>query len=119
MAILRLKEIDNMSQDDRNKKLTELRAELSRMRTMIHAGGAVENYARIIELRKTIAQILTIESEQKRGIRQKQDKAERQSKKTKKKKKEQSKKEDKDVKTKKPREAKKTAEAEETKETKK
>ncbi len=121
MAILRLKEIDNMSQEDRGKKLAELRAELSRMRTMIRAGGAVENYGRIIELRKTIAQILTIESEQKRGIRQTQDKSEKQSKK-KKKKEEQSKKETTDTKTsKKPKETKKTktAEAETTKETKK
>jgi low affinity Fe/Cu permease len=33
---------------------------------MISAGGAVENAARIRELRKTIAQILTIEHEQKK-----------------------------------------------------
>jgi ribosomal protein L29 len=120
MVILRLKEIDNISQEDRNRKLTELRAELSRMRTMIRAGGAVENFARIVELRKTIAQILTIESEQKRGIRQKQAKTEKQPKKTKKKKDEQPKKETKETKTsKKSKETKKTAEAEATKETKK
>lgn len=70
MAILRLKEISSMSAEDRTKKLAELRAELSRMRTMISAGGAVENPTRVRELRRTIAQILTIENEYKKGIRQ-------------------------------------------------
>jgi large subunit ribosomal protein L29 len=69
MPILRLKEINDMSPEDRTKKLAELRAELSRMRTMIHAGGAVENPTRVRELRRTIAQVLTIENEIKLGIR--------------------------------------------------
>jgi large subunit ribosomal protein L29 len=70
MTIIRLKEIQAMSPDDRTKKLVELRAELARIRTMIKAGGAVENPTRVRELRKTIAQILTIENEVKLGIRQ-------------------------------------------------
>ena len=37
---------------------------------MVNAGGAVENPTRIRELRRTIAQILTIENEKKLGIRQ-------------------------------------------------
>jgi large subunit ribosomal protein L29 len=69
MPILRLREIDGMSSEERAKKLMELRTELSRLRTMVRAGGAVENPARINELRKTIAQVLTIEREQKLGIR--------------------------------------------------
>ena len=69
MPIARLKEINSMSSEERTKKLSELRAELSRLRTMISAGGAVENPARIRELRKTIAQILTIENENKLGLR--------------------------------------------------
>ncbi len=51
-------------------KLIDLRAELARIRTMINAGGAVENPTRVRELRKTIAQILTVENEKKLGIRQ-------------------------------------------------
>ena len=70
MPILRLREIDSMSSEDRQKKLAELRTELSRLRTMVSAGGAVENPARISELRKTIAQILTVENEYELGIRQ-------------------------------------------------
>jgi len=51
------------------KRLGEFRTELLRLRTMINAGGTIENPARIRELRKTIAQILTIENEQKQELR--------------------------------------------------
>ena len=72
MPIMRLKEINDMSSEERAKKILELRAELSRLRTMISAGGAVDNPARIRELRKAIAKTLTIEREEKLGIRGKQ-----------------------------------------------
>jgi large subunit ribosomal protein L29 len=52
-----------MSPEDRKKRLHELQTELVRLKTMIKAGGAIENPARVRELRKTIARILTIESE--------------------------------------------------------
>ena len=69
MAIMRLQEIINLSSEDRTKKLSELRTELARMKTMIRAGGAVENPTRVRQLRKTIAQILTIENETKLNLR--------------------------------------------------
>jgi ribosomal protein L29 len=69
MPLLRLQEIINMSSEARTKKLLELRTELARMRTMINAGGAVENSTRVRELRKTIAQILTVENEVKLNLR--------------------------------------------------
>ena len=69
MAIIRLKEIRAMSSEDRAKKLVDLRAELARIKTMVKAGGAVENPTKVRELRKTIAQILTVENESKLGIR--------------------------------------------------
>lgn len=65
MPILRLKEIRDMPSEERMKKLTELKTELLRLKTMVKAGGTVENPARMKELRKTIARILTIEKEQK------------------------------------------------------
>jgi large subunit ribosomal protein L29 len=68
MPIIRVKEIREMSHEERVKKLQELRTELLRLRTMVKAGGSVENPARIRELRKAIARILTIENEEKRGI---------------------------------------------------
>jgi large subunit ribosomal protein L29 len=74
MPIIRIKEINDMSSDERANKVIELRAELSRLRTMISAGGAVENPARIKHLRKTIARTLTIEREKKLGIRGKEEK---------------------------------------------
>ncbi len=69
MPILRVKEIRDMPSEELMKKLNELRTELLRLKTMIKAGGTIENPARIRELRKTIARILTIEHEQKLGLR--------------------------------------------------
>ena len=69
MPILRLKNIGKMSSEERHKNLSDLRIELARLKTMVRAGGAVEKPGRIRELRKTIAQILTIENEYKLGIR--------------------------------------------------
>lgn len=65
MPILRVKEIRDMPPEERMKKLGELRTEVLRLKTMIRAGGTVEDPSRIRELRKTIARILTIENEQK------------------------------------------------------
>jgi large subunit ribosomal protein L29 len=69
MPILRVKEIREMSPEERAKKLNEFRTELLRLKTMVKAGGSVENPARIKELRKAIARILTIENEQKLGLK--------------------------------------------------
>jgi large subunit ribosomal protein L29 len=74
MPLMRLKEIRSMSSEDRAKKLSDLRAEMARLRTMVRAGGAVENPARIRELRKTISKILTIEHEDKLGLRKTEEK---------------------------------------------
>ena len=76
MAIIRLREIQTMSSEDRAKKLVDLRAELARIKTMIKAGGAVENPTKVREIRKTIAQILTVENENKLGIRKGAEKKE-------------------------------------------
>jgi len=63
MPIIRVKEIREMSPEERAKKLQAFRTELVRLKTMVKAGGAVENPARIKELRKAIARILTIDNE--------------------------------------------------------
>jgi large subunit ribosomal protein L29 len=63
VPIIRVKEIRDMSHEDREKRLSELQTELVRLKTMIHAGGSIDNPARVRELRKTIARILTIENE--------------------------------------------------------
>ena len=66
MPIVRVKDI---VEEDRANRLYDLRAELARIRTMINAGGAVENPTKVRELRKAIAQILTVQNEEKLGIR--------------------------------------------------
>ena len=81
MAILRFKEITAMSSEDRIQKLVDLRAELTRIKTMVKAGGAIDNPSRIRELRKTIAQILTVENENKLGIRKTTEEPEKKQKK--------------------------------------
>jgi large subunit ribosomal protein L29 len=86
MPILRLKDISDMSSEERTTKLSELRAELARLKTMVRAGGAVENPARMRELRKTIAKILTIENENKLGLKETKKKAAKKTTKTKRKK---------------------------------
>ena len=65
MPILRVKEIRDMPTEDRQKRLSELQTELVRLRTMIKAGGSIENPGRVRDLRKAIARILTIENEPK------------------------------------------------------
>jgi len=68
MPVMRVKEIRDMPSEERTKRLNEFRTEHLRLKTMIRAGGTIENPARVKELRKAIARILTIEHEQKLGL---------------------------------------------------
>jgi large subunit ribosomal protein L29 len=74
MPLIRLKDIRGMDSDARLDRIGEFNTELLRLKTMVGAGGTVENPARIKELRRAIARILTIEREDKLGIRAKQEK---------------------------------------------
>lgn len=62
MPIMRKREISQLLPEERKKKLTELRTELAKMRTTVESGGRMENPARIRQLRKTIARLLTVEA---------------------------------------------------------
>ena len=64
MPILRMEEIREMSNEDREDTLQELRTELTKLQTMIKAGGAIENPGRTRVLKKTIARILTVINEE-------------------------------------------------------
>ena len=64
MPVLRMKEIRDMTSEQRQQKLEELRTELSKMRTLINAGGSVENPGRVRALRKSIAQLKTVMNEE-------------------------------------------------------
>ena len=64
LPILRKREIRELPREERLKKLKELRTELTRLKTTVAAGGALDNPSKIREIRKTIARILTIEREE-------------------------------------------------------
>jgi large subunit ribosomal protein L29 len=66
MAIVRAKEVREMSDEQIKKQLKDLRNELLKERAITATGGAPENPGRIRELRRTIARILTIQKEEKR-----------------------------------------------------
>ena len=66
MAIVRAKEVREMSDEQVEKQLKDLRNELLKERAITATGGAPENPGRIRELRRTIARILTIQKEEKR-----------------------------------------------------
>ena len=65
MAILRSKEIRSLGKKDLDKKLKELKLELTKEKGKIDVGGVVDNPGRMKEIKKTIARILTIKKEEK------------------------------------------------------
>jgi len=69
LPILRKRELKQMLPEERSKKLSQLRTELSRLRTTVQSGGTVENPSQIREIRRTIARILTIESQEKLKVK--------------------------------------------------
>lgn len=62
MAVLRKREIGQMLPEEREKKISELRAELTTIRTQVRSGGTVENPMRVRELRKAVARLLTVQN---------------------------------------------------------
>lgn len=59
MPVLRKREMNQLLPEEKKKRVTELRAELAQLRTSVKSGGTVDNPARIRELRRTIARLLT------------------------------------------------------------
>jgi large subunit ribosomal protein L29 len=57
-------EIRDMDNEERQERVQELRTELIKIKTMIKAGGSVENPGRAKALKKTIARILTVINEE-------------------------------------------------------
>jgi len=64
VPILRLDEIREMTPEQKKKKLEEMKTELSKIKTMIKAGGSVENPGRSKALKKTVARIETVINEE-------------------------------------------------------
>ncbi len=61
------KEIREMTKEQRVERLSELQAELIKLRAMSKGGGAMENPTRIRDIRHAIARILTVENESRNG----------------------------------------------------
>ena len=64
MPFLRLTSIREMNSSEREDKLRELKVELSQLRAMIRAGGALENPSRVKEIRRAIARVMTVQNEE-------------------------------------------------------
>lgn len=64
MAIIKKKELENLSDEELDKKLTDLRLELAKERAASYVGSA-KNPGKIRELRRTIARILCMKKERK------------------------------------------------------
>jgi large subunit ribosomal protein L29 len=64
MAILHVEEIRDMTPSEREQELEELETELLNTKAVQAAGGAPENPGRVSELKKTIARIKTIQTEE-------------------------------------------------------
>ncbi len=60
MAILRSKEIAEMTSEELDEHLSELRLELMKIRGVLSSGGIPEDVGKSREIKKTIARILTI-----------------------------------------------------------
>mgnify|MGYP006308091245 CR=1 FL=1 len=68
MVIIRSSEIRKMSDKEIDKKLEELRLDLSKKKAQILVGGAPVNAGKIKEIRKTIARIKTIRNQAKKEV---------------------------------------------------
>lgn len=60
---MKIAEIRKMKPDDLDKKISELRLEVAKELGSVKMGRAVKNPGKIKELRKSIAQILTVKKE--------------------------------------------------------
>ncbi len=62
---MKISEIRDLTKEETKIKLTELKTELSKERALVASGTRPEKPTRIRELRRTIAKILTIQTEKK------------------------------------------------------
>lgn len=72
MVIIRTQAMKDMSDDEIEKKLKDLKLELSKEKSKIKVGGVPENPGKVRELKRTIARILTLKGD--RAKKQKEGK---------------------------------------------
>lgn len=71
MAILRSEEISELSPDELDEHLAELRLELMKIRGVLASGGIPEDVGKSREIRRTIARILTFKNKTKKEQKKK------------------------------------------------
>jgi large subunit ribosomal protein L29 len=59
-----MSQIREMTREDQERRLEEFRTELSKVNTMIKAGGSIDNPGRVKALKRTIARVLTVMREE-------------------------------------------------------
>ena len=59
MAIIKKRALKEMSDDDIQKRINELRLELSKERAQIVVGGSPTSTGRVSQIRRTIAKLIT------------------------------------------------------------
>lgn len=64
MPIVRLSDLREMTPEQREAKLTELRTEMVKMNTLINAGGSVESPGKAKAYKKAIAKVMTVINEE-------------------------------------------------------
>ncbi|RLI96239.1 MAG: 50S ribosomal protein L29 [Candidatus Aenigmatarchaeota archaeon] len=69
MAIIRTKDVRKLGDKDLDKKLNELRLELTKERANIAIGASATSPGRIKEIRKSIARIRTVKNQKSSGIK--------------------------------------------------
>jgi len=74
MAILRASDVAKMPSNDRLAKITELRKELIKLKSQRATGANIESPGKIRAIKRTIARILTFETQQKLTGGKKQNK---------------------------------------------
>jgi len=63
MAMLKIEDVRNMSAEEIEEELRSLESELIREKGIVAAGGALEKPGRIRDIRRTIARIMTVQTE--------------------------------------------------------
>lgn len=63
MVRLRKSELKNLSKEETNKKITELKMELMKLRAQVSRGTPPENPGKIRSIKRTIARILTFQNQ--------------------------------------------------------
>lgn len=63
MAVVKMKELRDMSDQDLDNKLHDLRLELAKEKGKVKVGGASDNPGKIRAMKKAVAKIMTIKGQ--------------------------------------------------------